>query len=793
VNVLVHQHEIDIAVEAGGVVSDSSQWDYESVYVVGGADGRASIRLRAAKDGPSRGRYRVRIGDRSGEREVLERAARMEAEGRLLLEQRTPATLPRAVELLEEAVGLWQQVGDSRRVANGLQAWGIAEERLGRHAAADRLYERARVAAKGNGDAANLLAIEKTWMNLGGRFGEERASLAELRRCLDRSRMTGDRRMVGMFTNSVGSAYGKAGNVGESVRLKREYLGLARELGDTGIEAEAIGKLGGLAFDRHDYTEMLRLARESLGLAQRRGDQGLEISALGQVALAHAYLGDSVRQAAILQRLRKLHRERNDLGSEVLSTVLLAGAKGEANEAEAAWGHFVEAAEGLLRYHAGRPTVSQQMVGPAEADLLGHLATFAQRHPAYTARAFALADSVRGAFLTRKTTTDHRDLLAALGRDTTAIEFVGAERQNEPVGTWLLAGGKAEFLRSPERQVAADLAKVIRSGISRPDGESGPAGEGLQRFGRWVLGPLQGKLRTRVLVVVPDESMTGVPFGLLPHPDYDDGSTLGDHHVITYAPSAYAIAARPREAPLIEGGKVLIAGDPVTNLRDSRIRAKSATAPEADDWTATARAAGVLVEGSQLPRLGFASSEAREIEREIGNRNVTKLLGFAASRERVMEELGAADFAQLIVHGLADLERPRGSGLAFSFWDAEGRSKDGFLRFEEIAKMRLRARLVTLSACDTSVGRVVAHYGVPSLANAFLHAGARRVVSTLWQVDDAATAELMKHFYRNLFSKERMLPAEALWRAQIEIKKQPRWRHPYYWAGFVLSGDWRPL
>ena len=87
----------------------------------------------------------------------------------------------------------------------------------------------------------------------------------------------------------------------------------------------------------------------------------------------------------------------------------------------------------------------------------------------------------------------------------------------------------------------------------------------------------------------------------------------------------------------------------------------------------------------------------------------------------------------------------------------------------------------------------MSHQGVPSLSNAFLHAGARRVVSALWKVDDAATSALMIEFYRQLFSAAKPSPAHALRLAQRHVASQPRWQDPFYWAGFVLYGDWRPL
>jgi CHAT domain-containing protein len=71
-----------------------------------------------------------------------------------------------------------------------------------------------------------------------------------------------------------------------------------------------------------------------------------------------------------------------------------------------------------------------------------------------------------------------------------------------------------------------------------------------------------------------------------------------------------------------------------------------------------------------------------------------------------------------------------------------------------------------------------------------MYAGARRVIASLWQVDDVATAELMKRFYRGLL-QERLTPAAALRAAQLELRGQPQWSSPFYWAGFLLQGDWK--
>ena len=103
--------------------------------------------------------------------------------------------------------------------------------------------------------------------------------------------------------------------------------------------------------------------------------------------------------------------------------------------------------------------------------------------------------------------------------------------------------------------------------------------------------------------------------------------------------------------------------------------------------------------------------------------------------------------------------------------------------------MRLDADLVVLSACQTALGKQIEGEGVIGIARAFMYAGAPRVVATLWEVNDAATAELMKLFYRGVLIENRP-PAAALRAAQLEMSRNPRWASPYYWAGFVVQGDW---
>jgi CHAT domain-containing protein len=141
----------------------------------------------------------------------------------------------------------------------------------------------------------------------------------------------------------------------------------------------------------------------------------------------------------------------------------------------------------------------------------------------------------------------------------------------------------------------------------------------------------------------------------------------------------------------------------------------------------------------------------------------------------------------LACHGLLDAERPALSSLALS---PGGEADDGYLTCVEIFRLRVPADLVVLSACETGRGRVLRAEGVVGFTRAFLFAGAPRVIGSLWNVDDEATAALMRRFYALWNPPEGggLAPAAALRQAQDHVCAQARWAHPYYWAAWVLWG-----
>jgi CHAT domain-containing protein len=142
-------------------------------------------------------------------------------------------------------------------------------------------------------------------------------------------------------------------------------------------------------------------------------------------------------------------------------------------------------------------------------------------------------------------------------------------------------------------------------------------------------------------------------------------------------------------------------------------------------------------------------------------------------------------------HGLINSAHPELSGIVLSLVNEKGEEQDGFLRLHEIYNLNLSADLVVLSGCQTALGKEIKGEGLVGLTRGFMYAGAARVVASLWSVQDDATAELMKRFYQKMLGKAQMRPAAALRAAQVETWKTRRWQSPFYWASFILQGEWR--
>jgi CHAT domain-containing protein len=229
------------------------------------------------------------------------------------------------------------------------------------------------------------------------------------------------------------------------------------------------------------------------------------------------------------------------------------------------------------------------------------------------------------------------------------------------------------------------------------------------------------------------------------------------------------------------GGAVWVLADPLYTRDDPRLSAQRAGAVDDDDDGVRA-ARGV--EG--LRRLPATALEAQAIRTQFGVQQPRLLTGAAADRAGFLAAAAARPrILHLATHAWSDPEDAGLATLVLSLFDAAGQPREGALRAHEIARLQLPAELVVLSGCETGLGRRIVGEGPVGLSHAFMRAGARTVVASLWPVADASTAALMAGMYRGLVA-EGLAPEEALAQAQAQLRSRPRWRSPYYWAGFQV-------
>jgi len=300
-------------------------------------------------------------------------------------------------------------------------------------------------------------------------------------------------------------------------------------------------------------------------------------------------------------------------------------------------------------------------------------------------------------------------------------------------------------------------------------------------------------LRGKRLLIIADGVLQYIPFGALPIPDVRasaGASALITQHEIVSLPSASTIVllrseTQRRRTP---GGVAAVFADPVFSASDPRVRrgVRSIAPPQTGVLQRSAADVGV----TGFERLLSSRSEAKAIRSFSPNGEILEALDFDANREKVfntaLENYRVLHFA---THGLINNSHPELSGLVLSLVDASGRSQNGFLRMNEIYGLKLRADLVVLSACETALGKDVRGEGLIGLTRAFMYAGSQSVIASVWRVPDRATSQLMTYFYEALLH-DGLRPAAALRAAQLRIRNTPRWSAPYFWAGFVLEGEW---
>jgi CHAT domain-containing protein len=645
------------------------------------------------------------------------------------------------------------------------------------------------------------------------RLGAPSEALEYARRSLDLKIRLADLRGQASALSNIGKGLHAVGRSEDAVASLREALRIIGRVGERYYEPDALLALAIVERDRGHLREALAAAERALKLTE-----DLRAAVTNPDLRASFIAAEEDKYGFYIELLMRRHEQEPRAGHD--ATALLTSERARARILlEALIEARADVRQGVEPSLLDRERALQKELNDA-GDLLsrvlvreGATQDVAQARRAFEAKteeyrqvqARIRRESPRYAALTQPVPASLEEIRRdVLDDETVLLEFyIGDERsflwavtrsdlvsQALPGRAQIEAAARRVHALLTERQRTRAPA-AVKDADRRLESES-------MAMSRLLLAGIGPRLATdwkgKRLLVVASGALAYLPFGALPSPAAATSRPLLLDHEIVYTPSASVLVAlrQERDRKPAAAGTMAVLADPVFEAADPRVHsnASAKAAPRPTPSTGLTRAMDSL--GRQrFSRLPFSRQEADAIAAFVPRRELLRATDFEANRALVTERgLGDRRVVHFATHGLLNSEHPDLSGLVLSLVDETGAPHDGFLRMHEIYNLRLPADLVVLSACQTALGREIRGEGLMGLTRGFMYAGARRVVASLWQVDDESTAELMKRFYRGML-KEGRRPPDALRNAQLELSRDRRWSAPFHWAGFVLQGEWR--
>lgn len=726
-----------------------------------------------------------------------------------------------------DALAIGRTLNDRAREATSLSAIGFVHQQLRDYPTALDHFRRAYALAKELGDRKLMGEVLYSQGRLALWRGDDAEAARTLQASLEARHEAGDRIGESNTLRGLGQLAKRRGRLGEALTLFQRALVIASEEGDRQLAATCMDHVGVILTELDRPAEAVDMHRRALELRKQVGLRYEESFTRIGLSLAYEKLGkleDAAEEmaaildpietasrrlvlgrfrAALYANLRSHHDRYIDLLAKLNRDVAAFDASERSRarltldsvQEELARATTDPHAELLVRAGSLRDQVDQ---AERERDRIVAAGEPAERLREVSARIESLVFSlrkveqqVRDAYPGLADARDATPLTAAeirnelLDGDTVLIEYFLGEKRSF---RWTLTRDGLSMKELPGRAAIERHATELHRLLSRGDQRSLRHQTELSaaRLSKIVLAGLALPKSVRRVVFVPDGALHYVPFAILP---YGDGAVI-DRFEVTVAPSASALLLMRRMARLRgpAEARLAVVADPVFEADDPRVRGGKQRARRArnGDVVRAAAEAGI----PDLVRLPATRREAETIA-ALGGATTRRALDFEASRQRVLnEELSNYTILHFASHALVNPRHQSLSGIILSLVDERGQPVDGFIRVHDLYRLHLRAELVVLSACRTAVGTDLRGEGVVGLVSGFLWAGAPRVIASFWDVKDHATAAFMTHFYRAHLVDD--LPAAtALRKAQLAMKRDSRWRSPYYWGAFTLHGEWQ--
>jgi len=741
-----------------------------------------------------------------------------------------------ALNYLQQAVRLRSSVGGRREVALVNISIGTVYSALGEQETALDYFRQALPITREIGDRAGE-AI--TLNNIGliySDLGEYETALNYFSQALPLSRAGGDRAGEAKMLTNIGEIYADLGEHETALEYFQQALALNRAVGDRSSEAKTLTSIGNVYADLGDQETALDYYNQALPLNRAVGDRASEAKTLKNLAFLHQrqnQLSEALttisNAIALIEDLRSdiapgelrvsyfpTVQDYYQLQIELLMQLGQEKKAFEASEASRSRLRMERLAEADVDFRQG---VDAKLL-EQEKSLKRELAKLEQRRIVllsgeHTPEQAAALDVESSAVLQqlekvivqiKRTSPAYADIVQpqpltvskiqqqVLDPDTVLVQYALGETQSY---LWLVGQENFQSYTLPAEADIQSAAAQFQSTTS----SNGSLSSEVKRKGDELVAQILPErpewMAGKRLLIVGDGILSELSFSAFPLPNYTEYTPLLTEHEILTQSSITTLsilrenwASRPAQSP-----SLAILADPVYRIDDDRLQEKSLPKTVSPVAKPVARSTSVQVADLDLRhinRLPYTRQEADNILRLAEQQNLPTLSAFGV--EATVDwmrspELENYSMVHLATSGFINPGNPQLSGLVLSLVNEDGELReDGFLRLHDIFSLNLAAELVVLSGSQTGAGQMIDGEGVVGLVQGFLYAGAKRVVTSLWNVNDAATAELMSEFYRHMLEED-LPPAAALRAAQLEAWEAGN--SPYLWAAFGLQGEWQ--
>lgn len=757
----------------------------------------------------------------------------------------------RALEYSSKALVLIKQNGDRRREAFALYNLGTIYHSIGSYERSLQCLTSALAISRQLNDS-HFEAYTLQWLGmLYLDLGENQQALSYLQESLNLSAKLQDRRAQALGLSQLAKVYTLMGKTDEALRVLERSLALSRDAAMRSVEAQTLNTLGTTYSLIGKNEKALDVFRQSLAQSRAIGDVRIEMETLYGIAKAERATGrliDSKQaiEAAIaivdsagskiessdirlsyrasvqkfyslyIDVLMQLHRMQPSSNFDALAFQANEGIRAR-NLLEMLKASQIDIRQGIDPSLLEREQDLQRAVNEMALRKMALIGTTDKEQALSVTKSLEnlisqyedveteiRLKSPRYAALRNPVPLSLTDIQKrVLDNDTLLLEYsLGDDRSF----LWAVTRDSIKSYELPKKAVIeADVRRLVEildspsrsPRQSQTESEKTPYLEAASRLSSILLGPVAKELGTKRLLVVGEGALQFLPFGALPNPVNSGRSDVIQplmlQHEIVYAPSASIVETlrhetKDRNPP---PKTVAVFGDPVFQKNDERLStAKGSQELSGSRAHSTLAQNSLTKAGLNLPRLLYTRLEAQDIRNLTPKGQSMTAVDFAANRQTAISgDLSQYRIIHFATHALIDDSHPELSGIVLSLFDEKGNPQDGFLRLNEIFNLKLSADLVVLSGCGTGLGKEVKGEGVIGLTRGFMYAGTPRVVVSLWNTDDRSTATLMRRFYSSML-RDGLSPAAALRAAQIQMWREKGWHDPYYWAAFVLQGDW---